>query len=161
MRMRITLLVAIACVAGFLIDPAVAAPSRSREASGPALQQAAALDDAVRAYVEAQGQVYAGACAEAELPDDVGKYCSQVLSTTGAQAEVAIGPAFSEFTEVVTFAQSGGMWQATGVAPPAAGAGVTKGGSGANAWALAIAAAGGLAAAALVYRSGCRRETEP
>lgn len=66
---------------------------------------------AVDQYVQGTlGETYAGDCAMTDIEEDVGNYCSAVVSTSTDLAVVDIGPAFSEFTSRLTFAMADGQW---------------------------------------------------
>lgn len=60
--------------------------------------------------VDTAGQTYAGNCDTTTVEEDAGSYCSAVVSETAEQAVVDIGPAFSEFTERLTFGLVEGGW---------------------------------------------------
>ncbi|MEX2268852.1 MAG: hypothetical protein WEA75_09220 [Acidimicrobiia bacterium] len=74
-------------------------------------------EDAIRAYVEAQGNQYAGDCAGTDLETDVGKWCSAVRANDGTNATYGIGPAFAEFAEELTLVNGPGGWTVTSSAP--------------------------------------------
>jgi LysM repeat protein len=74
-------------------------------------QQPDALDNALRDYVEQRGEEYAGPCDETVLEEDIGKWCSEMVSRTDNRAEAQFGPTFSQFVVAVTFERVDGEWQ--------------------------------------------------
>jgi hypothetical protein len=88
---------------------------------------ASEVEQAIEAYVTGQGEQYAGACADTQLPDDVGQWCSEIRELSDNRATVALGPTFSEFVETVVFERRDGQWQPgqrTPIAAPGVGTGL-------------------------------------
>lgn len=66
-------------------------PSPSQGIDGKAMREA------IEAYLASKGLQYAGDCANTDLAEDVGKYCSHVVDDRGVEVVARIGPTFSEF----------------------------------------------------------------
>lgn len=74
---------------------------------GPNPELMAAVDQYVQGTL---GETYAGDCAMTDIEEDVGSFCSAIVSTSANLAVVDIGPAFSEFTSRLTYAMADGEW---------------------------------------------------
>lgn len=76
---------------------------------------AASLD----AYAETQGGESAGRCEDADLDEDIGKWCWEIVSITDTEAVADFGPTFAEFEVRTSFVLALGEWQidAEGVPP--------------------------------------------
>jgi hypothetical protein len=59
---------------------------------------AATPDEAVRLAVESLGGSYAGVCAAARSPEDVGKICSRFVAEQGGIRAYLLGRTFSEYS---------------------------------------------------------------
>jgi hypothetical protein len=74
-------------------------------------------EQAVRAAVEADGAVYAGACAATRSPEDVGKICATFIDERGDTRAYLTGRTFSEYG-MWLFVQGGPTgWTVIGSAP--------------------------------------------
>lgn len=70
---------------------------------------AAAPDDAIAAFVQANGDDFAGPCEATRSPEDIGKVCARKVDERGDVRAYLIGRTFSEFnTWVFVGAESGG-----------------------------------------------------
>jgi hypothetical protein len=56
--------------------------------------------DAVRVYIENTGQQFAGLCVDTTVEEDIGKLCATETGMSGNQIAFAVGPTFSEFTDL-------------------------------------------------------------
>jgi hypothetical protein len=70
-----------------------------------------ALEDAIEAYVESQGDEFAGDCRDAQTGEFAGQYCYTVVGLTDQSADVRVGQALSDETILLTFANENGTWQ--------------------------------------------------
>jgi hypothetical protein len=86
-------------------------------ASLPALSQHATLEEAMRAYVQARGERFAGACEQTTPDQHIGMWCSEVDTRTDDRAVVDFGPTFSQFVVRVTFERTNGEWQVVAEEP--------------------------------------------
>jgi hypothetical protein len=77
----------------------------------------AELRAAIKAFVEAQGKVYAGICNEVQQTAKIGEYCAGV-ELNGPTASVHYGPIFTDDIRTVTFTQEGTSWRAPGSVSP-------------------------------------------
>src|SRR5690242_586458 len=78
---------------------------------------AASATDALRQALQLRGEVYAGDCAAARSPQDVGKFCSKLVSDRDSVSAYLTGRTFSEFDTWLFIAQSAGGWCIAGTAP--------------------------------------------
>ena len=74
---------------------------------------------AISAYEVARtpSRQYAGPCTDTELPRDVGKWCSALLSDPTDSRTYSVGPAFAESEERLTLVRNGAIWSVTAHAP--------------------------------------------
>jgi hypothetical protein len=87
-------------------------------AQTPTEQAAAATpEDAVRLVVEADGKTYAGDCAAARSPQDVGKTCSKLIEERDGVRAYLTGRTFSEFSTWIFVEQTSTGWQSLGTEP--------------------------------------------
>ena len=63
--------------------------------------------DSVRRYVENTGQEFAGLCVDTTVEEDIGKLCATETGMSGDQIAFAVGPTFSEFTDLFFVRQQG------------------------------------------------------
>lgn len=64
--------------------------------------------DAIRRHLADRDLELSGDCADAELPQDVGKYCYRVVDDRGGEVVVMVGITFSEFESYLLVRQSDG-----------------------------------------------------
>lgn len=100
-----------------LLLAAVNVPRLTRAEPVQGAPPAVTADAAVRQAVEAQGGAYAGDCAAAVSPGDVGKVCSRFIAEQSATRAYLIGRTFSEFSAWVFVAPAGDSWMVAGTAP--------------------------------------------
>lgn len=88
---------------------------RAEDVAAPAA--AATAEEAVRQSVADDGGVYAGDCAAARSPDDLGKVCSRLIDERNGLRAYLAGRTFSEFSTWVFVEQTTGGWRVAGTAP--------------------------------------------
>jgi hypothetical protein len=74
-------------------------------------------EQAVAMSVQTDSAMYAGDCAGASSPQDIGKACSKFVSERGTMRAYLTGRAFSEFSAWVFVEQTGGGWRLVSTAP--------------------------------------------
>lgn len=67
-------------------------------------------EEALAAWLAAQGLEYAGPCEETQLPDDAGQYCSRLVEERDGAVVAMVGPAFSEFTAYLLIQRTDRGW---------------------------------------------------
>ena len=92
---------------------AACADERGVNAATPA---AATPQEAIGAFVEREGQRYAGLCEQTRSPEDIGKVCSKLIETRGGVEAHLIGRTFSEFDTWVFVTQRDSAWNVIGKA---------------------------------------------
>ncbi|MPZ23254.1 MAG: hypothetical protein GEU28_06870 [Dehalococcoidia bacterium] len=88
-------------------DPTQGAGDTPTATSTPAGPATTAID-AVGRFIEQLGQQFAGPCEETTLEEDTGKFCAIERGTSGNQTAFAVGPTFSEITELYFVRPEGG-----------------------------------------------------
>jgi hypothetical protein len=87
---------------------------------GPSTAIPADLREAVKKYIEARGQSYAGLCNEiAQDGSNIGNYCAGIRDITATTATVSYGPVASNAITTIVFRQVNGVWSATSSSTPA------------------------------------------
>ena len=93
---------------------ATATPAPTGSTPGDAAASAAAGDPTVReaiaAWLGARGITYAGPCSEASLPEDSGRYCSNISEDRGTTVVLMLGPTFSEFDSWILVQRGPNGW---------------------------------------------------
>ncbi|HEY4669103.1 MAG TPA: hypothetical protein VIH05_04935 [Tepidiformaceae bacterium] len=128
----------------------------------------AELRAAIKAFLEAQGKVYAGLCDEVQQTAQPGQYCASV-TISGNTATVTYGPFASDQLSTTTFTLQNGVWKAASSAtpttvanptpkPPSTGNGSEVSDGMSNAWAAAGLATIGVAVAGLGGALAMRRK---
>jgi hypothetical protein len=76
-------------------------------------------ESAIAAYEVARtpSRQFAGPCADTQLPQDVGKWCSALLSDPTDTRTYSVGPAFAESEERLTLVRTGAIWSVTAHEP--------------------------------------------
>ena len=74
-------------------------------------------EQAVATSVLADGSRYAGDCAQAVLPRDLGAVCSRLVERRGGIHAYLVGRTFGEFSDWIFVAQTVNGWQPVGDAP--------------------------------------------
>lgn len=98
-----------------LLVTTVLAQTRTEE--GTPTVAAATPEEAVAAAVGARNAVFAGDCASAISPQDLGKTCSKFVEQSGNRRAYLIGRTFSEFTTWVFVEQTAAGWRFVATAP--------------------------------------------
>lgn len=99
---------------GMLLAPgrapaAQAAPVYEAEAGTP--------EGALASFISAQGQAFAGACADTSAPEDIGKVCVRLVEERGGVRAYLAGRTFSEFDRWLFVAQDSAGWTVIADAP--------------------------------------------
>ena len=101
----------------FVLLPSISASAVMAEGYDGALSVAATPEEAVHQLVVAEGDVYAGACAAARSPEDVGKVCAALAAERGDMRAYLAGRTFSEFRRWVFVERTPSGWRAAGTSP--------------------------------------------
>jgi hypothetical protein len=71
---------------------------------------AATPQEAIGAFVESNGDVYAGVCEQTRSPEDIGKMCSKLIDQRGSTQAHLVGRTFGEFGYWVFVDQRTNNW---------------------------------------------------
>jgi hypothetical protein len=102
------------------VAPATVPPTTVPATTPPATFGAGNTPEtAIAAYEVARtpSRQFAGPCADTELPRDVGKWCSALLSDPTDTRTYSVGPAFAESEERLTLVRTGAIWSVTAHEP--------------------------------------------
>jgi hypothetical protein len=110
-----------AIFAAILVSTALIAQPKEAGASTVGAQTAAPVaataPDAVRQAVQAAGATYAGDCAAARSPEDLGKICSRLVTERNGVDAYMTGRTFSEFDSWLFVGEVSGGWCILAAAP--------------------------------------------
>ena len=73
--------------------------------------------EAVAAFVQKEGETFAGSCEDTVSPRDIGKVCVRFVEERGGERAYLIGRTFSEFSTWVFVAQSSSGWNVAASTP--------------------------------------------
>ena len=73
--------------------------------------------EAIRLALQSRGEQYAGDCAAARPPQDIGKFCSKLVSDRNSVTAYLTGRTFSEFDTWLFVSQSNGSWCTVAAVP--------------------------------------------